>query len=53
MKSDAGFHGIGGIKYVVHRSVGLMVVGLNTSWERMSGSAIMAVSRAGFCLCMR
>ena len=40
---------MGGRNYVSHRSVGLMAVGGNTSWERMSGSAIMAVRRAGFC----
>ena len=49
MKSKAGLHGIGGRKNVAHRSVGLMVVGVNTSWERMSRSAIMAVKSAGFC----
>ena len=35
-KSKAGFHGIGGRNDVAHRSVGSMVVGGNTSWERMS-----------------
>ena len=34
---------------VVHRSVGSMVAGGNTSWERMYGSSMMAVMRAGFC----
>ena len=49
MKSKAGFHGIGGRNYVAHRSVGSMVVGRNTSWKRMSGSAIITVRRSGFC----
>ena len=40
---------MGGRNDVVHRSVGLMVVGGNTSWERMYGSEIMTVRRAGFC----
>ena len=48
-KSKSGFQGMGGRKDVAHRSVGLVVVGLNTSWERMSGSATMALRRAGFC----
>ena len=48
-KSKTGFHGMGRRNDVAHRSVGLMVVGGNTSWERMSGSAIIAVRRAGFC----
>ena len=34
---------------VVHRSVGSMVAGGNTSWERMYGSSMMSVMRAGFC----
>ena len=42
-KSIAGFNGTGGRNNIV------MVVGGITSWERMSGSAILAVRRAGFC----
>ena len=38
-----------GANDVAHRSVTSMVVGGNTSWERMSGPAIMAVRRDGFC----
>ena len=49
MKSKAGFRIMGGINNVTHRSVGLIVVGRNASWERISGSAIMAVRRAGLC----
>ena len=49
MKSKAGFHGIGGRNYVAHRSIGSIVVGGNTSWKRMSGSAIITERRAGFC----
>ena len=37
---------------VANRYVGLMMVVENTSWEKMSGSAIMAVSRGG-CYCWR
>ena len=48
-KSKAGFHGMGERNDVAHRSVGLMVVGGNTSWERMSRLAILAVRRAVFC----
>ena len=48
-KSEAGFHEMGGRNNVAHRSVGSMLVGGNTSWERMSGSEIMAVRRAGLC----
>ena len=40
---------MGGRNDIEHRSIGLVVVGGNTSWERMSISAIMAVSRAGLC----
>ena len=40
---------MGGRNDIEHRSIGLVVVGVNTSWERMSISAIMAVSRAGLC----
>ena len=47
--SKAGFHGMGGHNDLIHRSVGLMVVVGNTSWERMYVSSIMAVRRAGFC----
>ena len=48
-KSKASFHGMSGRSVVSHRSIRLMAVGGNTSWERMSGSAIMAARRAGFC----
>ena len=44
---------MGGRNDVAHRSVGSLVVGRNTSWESMSGSAIMTVRRAGFCLWRR
>ena len=30
--SKAGFHGMGGRKDIIHRSVRLVVVGRNTSW---------------------
>ena len=36
-KSKEGFHGMNGRNDVAHRSVRLMMVGGNTSWERMSG----------------
>ena len=44
---------MGGRNDIVHRSVGSMVVGGKTSWESMSGSAIMEVRRACFCLWRR
>ena len=49
MKSKGEVHGRGGINNMVHRSVRLMVAGGNNSWERMSGSAMTASTRAGFC----
>ena len=52
-KSKAGFHRMGGRNDVAHRSVRLMVVVGNTSWERIYGSEIMAVRRAGFCCCRK
>ena len=52
-KSKAGFHGTGGRNDVSHRSVVLMVVGGNTSWERMYGSVIMVARRADFYLWRR
>ena len=52
-KSKAGFHGMGGRNDVAHRSVRSMLVEGNTSWERMSGSAIMAVRRSGLCFWRR
>ena len=48
-KSKSGFHVMVGRNVFVHRSSGLMVVGGNTSWERMSRSAIIAVRRSDFC----
>ena len=39
-----------GCNDIAHKSVGLMVFGVNNSWEIMTRSAIMAVRRAGFCL---
>ena len=48
-KSKGGVHRGGGINDVVERFVGLMVAGGNTSWERMSGSAMRPEIRAGFC----
>ena len=53
MKSKLGFHGMSGRKDVAHRSVGLVVIGGNTSWERVSVSEIMAVGGAGFYHCRR
>ena len=47
-KSKGGLHRRGGIKNVVQSSIGSMVVGGNTSWERMSGSVMKAAMRAGF-----
>ena len=52
-KSKVGFHVMGGRNNTVHSFVGLMVLGGNTSWERMSGSEIMAVRRVGFCFWRR
>ena len=52
-KSKSGLHGMGGRNDVVHRSVSYMVGKGNTSWERMSGSVIMAVRRDGLCRCRR
>ena len=48
-----GVNIMGGRNYMVNRSVRSMVAGGNTSWDRMYGSAIMAVMRAGFCLWRR
>ena len=48
-ESKMGLHGMGGRNDVAHRYVGSMVVGVNTSWVRMSGSEIMAVTRDGLC----
>ena len=48
-KSKVGFHGMGGHSSVARRSVGLMVVGVNTSMEIIFGWAIMAVRRDNFC----
>ena len=48
-KSKVGFHGMGGHSSVARRSVGLMVVGVNTSLESIFGWAIMAVRRDNFC----
>ena len=44
---------MGGSNNVSHKSVRSMLVGGNISWERISGSVIMEVSRAGFCICRR
>ena len=52
-KSKTRFQIMGGRNDVSHRSVGLMVVGGNSSGKRMSVSEIMARRRAGLCLCMR
>ena len=38
INSKWGFHIMSGLNDVVQRSVGLMVAGVNISWERMSGS---------------
>ena len=48
-KSKVGFHVMGGRNNVAHRYVWSMVVGGNIYWEKMYGSAIMAVRRAGLC----
>ena len=52
-KSKTRFQIMGGRNDVSHRSVGLMVVGGNSSGKIMSVSEIMARRRAGLCLCMR
>ena len=49
MKSKGGVHVRGGINDVLQRSVGLTLVGENTSWESMSVFAMTAAIRAGFC----
>ena len=46
--SEGGVHGMGRRNDVVHRPIGLMVAGGNTSWERMSRSEMTVVTRAGF-----
>ena len=48
-----GVHGMGAHKNVLHRSIGLMVAGGNTSWERMYGSVIITAMRKCLCFCRR
>ena len=47
--SKWGFYRRDGINDVEQRSVGSMMNGGITSWDSMSGSAITAVIRDGFC----
>ena len=47
--SKGGVHRMGRRNNVEHRPVRLIVAGVNTSWGRITGSAMMAVMRAGFC----
>ena len=47
MNSKGRVHRRGGINNVLHRSIGLLMAGRNTSWERISGSEMMAAIRAG------
>ena len=51
--SKGGVHGRGGFNDFLQRSIGLVVLGGNISWERVSGLAMTAVMRAGFCICRR
>ena len=44
---------MGGCNDVLHRSIGLMMEGGNTSWDSMSGSEMMAMMRYGFYLWRR
>ena len=48
-KSKGGVQRRVGINNVVQRSFGLMVAGVNTSWEMISGSEMKAGIRAGLC----
>ena len=49
MNSKGGVHIRGEINDVAQRSVVSMVAGGNISWERMSGSEMMATIKASFC----
>ena len=51
--SKGGVLGRGEIKNLVKRSVGLMVVGENSSQESMSGLSMKAAMRCGLCHCNR